>query len=423
MSSEGQSILKAKPSARRKNTTKACEECRRRRAKYNLTRRKCDGRKPSCSRCTIRGIDCQFDAKEDGRKPASMSYVSLLRDRIRTLEEALRSQSIDTGAELTEFPTEYDSTLPSDFEDPYRSAFNVQVASRDGAAEIEQLRRQFEGTLNLDHDGETHFYGVTSGRLDFLTSSQGVPDTVLEHKEGVTKLTIPSFFPDLLPMSIPDELQLHLIEIYFTWANPWCPVINEELFRGSMYSGGKYCTPLLLMCIFSMGSRFTDRPEVRSDPASPYTAGRLFLEEAERLLQVELKSPKITTIQALTIMSVLYCAFGYDSACWLHEGMASRLMLEMGLNIDTTPLVASDSMPVEEAMLRRQMYWSLYSVDKLSASYTGRACTMLSFQGAVQMPFVKSGTSLVASRQDESMVFLNSQVKLCQIVEEILLNL
>jgi len=52
-------------------------------------------------------------------------------------------------------------------------------------------------------------------------------------------------------------------------------------------------------------------------------------------------------------------------------------MLEMGLNIDTTPLVASGSMPVEEAMLRRQMYWSLYSVDKLSASYTGRACTML----------------------------------------------
>lgn len=103
------------------------------------------------------------------------------------------------------------------------------------------------------------------------------------------------------------ELQTELIELYFTWANPWFPVVDEILFKESLYSGHKYCSPLLLLCIFGLGSRFSDRLEVRSDPADSSTAGKFFLERAETLLHFEIKSPKITTIQSLSIMSILYC--------------------------------------------------------------------------------------------------------------------
>lgn len=57
--------------------------------------------------------------------------------------------------------------------------------------------------------------------------------------------------------------------------------------------------------------------------------------------------------------------------------MANRLVLDMGLNLDPGSLVASGRMTAEEAQLRRQVYWSLYCVDKLAAAYTGRVCSML----------------------------------------------
>lgn len=57
--------------------------------------------------------------------------------------------------------------------------------------------------------------------------------------------------------------------------------------------------------------------------------------------------------------------------------MASRLLLDMGLNIDAGSLAGSNTIPAEEIELRRQIYWTLYNMDKLSASYTGRACTMM----------------------------------------------
>lgn len=57
--------------------------------------------------------------------------------------------------------------------------------------------------------------------------------------------------------------------------------------------------------------------------------------------------------------------------------MASRLIIDMGLNIDTTSVAGSACLNARDIKLRRQIYWTLYCSDKLYASYTGRVCTML----------------------------------------------
>lgn len=101
-------------------------------------------------------------------------------------------------------------------------------------------------------------------------------------------------------------LRSHLIDLYFEWEQPWHQVVNEKLFRDSMGSGGRYFSPLLLNCILALGSRYCDRIEVRSDPNDPNTAGKIFLEIAERLIQNDLRWPKITTIQSLAIMGMAY---------------------------------------------------------------------------------------------------------------------
>jgi hypothetical protein len=68
---------------------------------------------------------------------------------------------------------------------------------------------------------------------------------------------------------------------------------------------------------------------------------------------------------------------GSDAAGWLHQGMANRLALDMGLNMDPSVLSGAVALPGIEIELRRQIYWALYCHDKLSASYTGRVCTLL----------------------------------------------
>lgn len=57
--------------------------------------------------------------------------------------------------------------------------------------------------------------------------------------------------------------------------------------------------------------------------------------------------------------------------------MAFRLVLDMGLNVDSSALTSKVALPAEEAELRRQIYWTLYCHDKLGAAYTGRVCTLL----------------------------------------------
>jgi hypothetical protein len=70
-------------------------------------------------------------------------------------------------------------------------------------------------------------------------------------------------------------------------------------------------------------------------------------------------------------------AMGSDAAGWLHQGMANRLALDMGFNMDPAVLAGAVALPAIEIELRRQIYWALYCHDKLSASYTGRVCTLL----------------------------------------------
>ena len=105
---------------------------------------------------------------------------------------------------------------------------------------------------------------------------------------------------------ISQELKEHLACLYFEWEQPWCQLVDENLFRRSWQDNGRYCSPLLLNCIFALGSRYSDRTEVRSSPDDPNTAGQIFLETAEVLLQFDLKSPSITTIQSLGMMAIIY---------------------------------------------------------------------------------------------------------------------
>ncbi|KAJ5762755.1 hypothetical protein N7533_001436 [Penicillium manginii] len=437
------------PSARRKRparkyTSRACEECRRRRAK-------CDGNRPSCSRCLDRGIRCQYSTAEDGRQPAPKAYVVMLRNRIELLERVLHSHGIDPEASVAQLMAEDELSNQ-------HQPIDSEWASAGSNCNVEDLCGTFDGaltldeSLNFDQDGEVRYFGPTSGRLLFRSSANDSPiEEAYSTDPSCTGCsTNTPEFPETPALAcryqgagevpppdeswLSDELRAHLIDLYFEWEQPWFQMLNETIFRDSMASGGRYFSPLLLSCILAVGSRYCDRVEVRSDPNDPNTAGTMFMCKAEKLIQHDLRWPKITTIQSLAIMGMFYIATGSDAAGWLHQGMANRLALDMGLNMDPAVLAGTVSLPPIEIELRRQIYWALYCHDKLSASYAGRVCTLLDSQGVVNKPYLQCATTTIlpsakgngqlrAYSQRDVAKLHQAMIDLCRILEKILHSL
>ncbi|RAK97283.1 uncharacterized protein BO80DRAFT_389884, partial [Aspergillus ibericus CBS 121593] len=411
---------KTKVRSRGKYTTKACEECRRRRAK-------CDGLKPSCSRCLQWKLSCQYSVTEDGRRPAPKSYVLLLRQRIESLEKLLHQHGIDTNDQGSRPPDRsLDSKLAQDQLDDACSAM-------DSLCETLKGQLSLDDSLNFDNDGEMRYFGPTSGRLGFQGplpkaspgTSVAVPelDPVLNSIDDYLGFTVES---SATGNEIPASLQNHLIDLYFTWDQPWYPIVDETLFRESMNNGGWYWTPLLHYSILALGSRYSDSLEVRLVPDDPNSAGQGFLTQAKDLLQSEMEHPTLVTIQALGVIGLVYIAIGKDAAGWLHHGMADRLCLDMGLNIDPAGFEGTVAISAREARLRRQIYWTLYCHDKLSATYTGRICSMLDQQGAVELPSDiddQSDAKTPLPIREALIPLQRAMIKICQITEKILLSM
>lgn len=271
----------------------------------------CDGKKPSCSRCSIYSISCRYSDAEDGRRPAPKSYVLCLRERIASLERLLEHHGIDAGTG--------DSTLSS-LENPGGPGANLEPdmsSTMDSLCESFQGELTLDGSLNFDQDGEMRYFGPTSGRLLFGDSfpadngsCEGVNPAIFEPDPSLDDFNVylePNLIDDVVDrFGIPKYFQDNLIDLYFTWEQPWYPIVDEILFRESLSSGGRYWCALLHNSILALGSRFSDSPDVRLNPDDPNTAGRRFLEQAKVLLYPEMEHPSLTTIQALGVMGTVY---------------------------------------------------------------------------------------------------------------------
>ncbi|EFY91013.1 C6 transcription factor, putative [Metarhizium acridum CQMa 102] len=275
-----------KVALRSKYVPRACLECRRRRVK-------CDGTKPTCSRCNTRQIPCVYNTDDEGRGIAQKSHVRLrlLQGRIALLEKVLWLYSINVHASTAQLMQQ--NLVPA-------TITSLTVA---------QLLPWTDSVIRLRTLWPLISRKTLTRTERHVISARPVVDVA--SSRSMTSLILPQDVPRDLPMeslppsadssaqmlgeqrSVTGELEAHLLEQYFTRERPWLRVINKALFRESRENNGRYFTPLLLNCILASGSRFSDRVEVRSNPNDPNTAGRIFLKTAKILLYFDLKRPDI----------------------------------------------------------------------------------------------------------------------------------
>ncbi|KAK7063985.1 Zn(2)-C6 fungal-type domain-containing protein [Favolaschia claudopus] len=289
-----------------------------------------------------------------------------------------------------------------------------EMYTLDGSEEPEELSHhefvENMGTLSLDEHQEVRFHGHTSGLHLLARSSR----TDTRKEDGLWNLPMARVWP---PAKDPGEVvireedmeielpavhvQEHLIQLYFTYVHPVFPALHKTRFlteyntrnissprspdsQGSSSSmkpesAQKY-SPLLLLAVFALSARFSDRDTPLPPKGEMWEAGGKYLDLAKLILAKVLHRSRPTTCQTLLLLGYREFGIGSMEQGWIYIGMAIRMAIDLGLNCNLGNWKTSNSDQTlftrEETQTRRQIWWACLLADRYGSMYMGRPITI-----------------------------------------------
>ncbi|ORY69026.1 fungal-specific transcription factor domain-containing protein [Pseudomassariella vexata] len=227
------------------------------------------------------------------------------------------------------------------------------------------------GSLQIAEDGQLRYYGPTSNLHVHHSGFQSLSRSKIRHvaSEGSDILRRLG-----LDREVPFSLEMHLARLYFAWEDPAIHVVDEKTFfaeKRRWLSGDKsspYYSETLNNAICAIGANLAageclDVPE----PAPEFFSSR-----AKALLDIEMDSPNVATVQALVVMSASEAAFTRDARGWLYSGMAARLSTDLGLHLDVTKHNHRGLLSQHDLDIRRTTFWGVFIHDNMWSLYVGR---------------------------------------------------
>lgn len=378
-------------------TVNACTECRKKRSK-------CDGRKP-CARCSNQNTPCVYEilvrqSKEamrgeiDGlqrhKKQAEHVFEALATGKADGVLRRIRAREpvaeicdwLDNEMKAGGFKTTYASREERDAIRGALSKAEKAIAEGGGDRPVaegdhrgdpqqdtdlhdvtmgdeigqndepnQQLERPLMGPLHPNLSGPSTVPTARSAaRTEILGISYG-----LEHLENDDSAIPPSWTNVTSHISVVE----HLMALYFCWEYPTFASLSKDHFLGDFRSRlPRYCSPLLVNAMLSLGCRFSSIPEAKGDPENPTTSGDHFFTEAKRLLALEKRMTKLTTIQAAALMCIREASCGRDTESFYYCGLTIRLAVEAGLHQEDRTTDEA------EREVRRATFWGAFNLDQ-----------------------------------------------------------
>lgn len=297
------------------------------------------------------------------------AILNATEDDVGALVRQIRNcQSLDDVAESILRQEQNNSYL--DDEDDLRSdthyaeipTFESEVTAKMGELRIE--------------NGSVRFIGGTSNLIYLAPEDEqddGI-DSAQPEDESITSWTT---------VTKDTEFIVHLINMYFNWHYPYFTTLSKQLFYREFLKGKPsgnpkrtvYCSALLVNAMLALGCHFTNSPAACQDPSDPTTKGDAFFAECKRLIveNDEYEKPRLTTVQALALMSVREAGCGREAKGWVYSGMSFRMAQDMGLNLDSGGMTNSkETMDEKEIDARRITFWGCFLFDKCWSNYLGR---------------------------------------------------
>ncbi|GFZ45479.1 hypothetical protein JCM24511_03205 [Saitozyma sp. JCM 24511] len=152
-----------------------------------------------------------------------------------------------------------------------------------------------------------------------------------------------------------------LLECFFCYsASSYC-IVAKSTFLRDMALGGPLFSELLLMSIYAVATRMIDG----LGDSERQAQGDLFIALAREMLSKELQgASKITTVQALLLMSGRESAVGNAIQGWTLAGIAFRLVQDLGIHLPWENVPGSASLSTEEKGVRDRLFWAAFTWDK-----------------------------------------------------------
>ncbi|KAK2627728.1 hypothetical protein QTJ16_002374 [Diplocarpon rosae] len=387
---------------KRRCVSTACIACRKRKSK-------CDGNTPSCAACSsvygtgelfllqktmtafqLHQTECVYSPNSDHRrKGVYKEKIDSLKTKNSTLQILI--QAILNAAE-DDVPDLVRQIRTCESLDDVADALLREEQGRSGYAEdldenlvhVTTSVPTFEtelsgkmGELRLEN-GSVRFLGGTSNLiyLDPTEDDKSIPgvELIQQQEDPLTSWS---------RVTTDTEIIVHLINMYFTWHYPYFTTLSKSLFYRDFLLGKPqgtpkrtvYCSSLLVNAMLALGCHFTSSSKGCADPNDPTTKGDSFFAEAKRLIveNDEFEKPKLTTIQALCLMSVREAGCGREAKGWVYSGMSFRMAQDMGLNLDSGGMTNNrETLDDKEVDARRVTFWGCFLFDKCWSNYLGR---------------------------------------------------
>ncbi len=226
---------------------------------------------------------------------------------------------------------------------------NMPIPDRSDSQTLEGDFSDLMGKPAQDEAGETRHYGHSSN-LGLVPYGDEMPLRHTVSTESWTRITRDAEFVG------------HLMGLYFCWQHPFYVLFSKECFLHDMAQGrSKYCSPLLVNALLAAACTFSDRPEARTNPSDPHTAGDHFFAEARWLLYQNERST-LTTVQALAIMGVREATCGRDSSGYQYAGRCIRMGLELGLHL-CFKTAGNNALTPTEIEVRKITFWGCFALE------------------------------------------------------------
>ncbi|KAL2153216.1 hypothetical protein VTH82DRAFT_4371 [Thermothelomyces myriococcoides] len=374
---------------KRRCVSTACIACRKRKSK-------CDGALPSCAACaSVYGTECVYDPNSDHRrkgvyrektdtmKAKSSTLQVLIEAILNAAEEDVpaitrRIRTCDSLDAVAESILKNEADETADAEGAGSGLDDDYLAGSDQPVEGEKEIARKMGELRLEN-GSVRYFGGTS-HLIYLGDQTNEPPDLPEPETGLsTEDPITSW----TEVTKDRQLIVHLINMYFNWHYPYFATLSKSLFYRDFVKGKPsgqprttvYCSPLLVNAMLALGCHFTHVAGAFAVPGDSKTKGDHFFAEAKRLIveNDEYAKPRLTTVQALALMSVREAGCGREANGWVYSGMSFRMAQDIGLNLNlgstTRDKAALDEQEVDA---RRITFWGCFLFDKCWSNYLGR---------------------------------------------------
>lgn len=371
---------------KRRCVSTACIACRKRKSK-------CDGALPSCAACaSVYGTECVYDPNSDHRrKGVYREKTDSMKARNSTLqiliEAILNAAEEDVPAIVKNIRTcdSLDSVAESilnnesigaEDDDEDASRVDDEYCPNQPVEGERELARKM-GELRLEN-GSVRYIGGTS-HLIYLGETVNAPDEPESDSGLLTEDPATSW----TEVTKDAALIGHLINMYFNWHYPYFTTLSKNLFyrdflKGKPHGQPKstvYCSSLLVNAMLALGCHFTTVPGAFAAAGDSRTKGDHFFAEAKRLIleNDEYEKPKLTTVQALALMSVREAGCGREAKGWVYSGMSFRMAQDIGLNLDIGGIPKDkNSLDEQEIDARRITFWGCFLFDKCWSNYLGR---------------------------------------------------